>query len=335
MTEIKLYKTTTKGLKIIGMCLPFVAIGLWMIMDNPYGSTEYVMGWVGTCFFGLGLPIGLFQTFDKRPQIVITENGIWDRTTNQDEVKWEQIIEAYPLDIHGQKFISLVTDDTFVLKKKPYKWAAKINEFVGAQNLNLHLGQINIDEIEFTNFINQLSQQTIDERRKTIKTFKVKRTNFSVSDLQKILSYIFISLTILILTLSSFVAFWIVMGVMGVSALTARWRPDNANIRKYAGIATWLGLVNMVLLFGTMKVYDNVTEEVGEKLAIEIEEFHRLNSTYPTDIKSICRNTEFNFLERLFANQIDYKSDDNDYELEATMIFGKLRKFDKNNSEWR
>lgn len=335
MTEIKLYKTTTKGLKIIGMCLPFVAIGLWMIMDNPYGSTEYVMGWVGTCFFGLGLPVGLFQTFDKRPQIVITENGIWDRTTNQDEVKWEQIIEAYPLDIHGQKFISLVTDDTFVLKKKPYKWAAKINEFVGAQNLNLHLGQINIDEIEFTNFINQLSQQTIDERRKTIKTFKVKRTNFSVSDLQKILSYIFISLTILILTLSSFVAFWIVMGVMGVSAFTARWRPDNANIRKYAGIATWLGLVNMVLLFGTMKVYDNVTEEVGEKLAIEIEEFHRLNSTYPTDIKSICRNTEFNFLERLFANQIDYKSDDNDYELEATMIFGKLRKYDKNNSEWR
>ncbi len=94
--------------------------------------------WVGSAlaFFGLGLPVGLFQTFDKRPQIVITENGIWDRTTNQDEVKWEQIIEAYPLDIHGQKFISLVTDDTFVFKKNPYKWAAKINEFVGAQNLN-------------------------------------------------------------------------------------------------------------------------------------------------------------------------------------------------------
>lgn len=335
MTEIKLYKTTIKGLKIIGMCLPFVAIGIWMITDNPYGSTEYIMGWVGTCFFGLGLSVGLFQTFDKRPQMVITENGIWDRTTNQDEVKWEQIIEAYPLDIHGQKFISLVTDDTFVFKKKPYKWAAKINEFVGAQNLNLHLGQINIDEIEFTNFINQLTQQTIDERRKTIKTFKVKRTNFSVSDLQKILSYTFISLSVLILTLSSFVAFWIVMGVMGVSALTVRWRPDNAIIRKYAGIATWLGLVNMVLLFGTMKVHDSVTEEVGKKLAIEIEEFHRLNSTYPTDIKSICLNTEFNFLERLFASQIDYKSDDNDYVLEATMIFGKLRKYDKNNSEWR
>jgi len=335
MTEIKLYKTTTKGLKIIGMSLPFVAIGLWMITQEPIGTTPYIMGWVCTCFFGLGIPFGLFQTFDKRPQIIITEKGIWDRTTNQDEVKWEQIIEAYPLNIHGQKFISLVTDDTFVFKKKPYKWATKINQFVGAQNLNLHLGQINIDELELTNFINQVSQQSIDERKKAIKAFKVKRTNFSVTDLQKILIYIIISLTILILTLSSFVAFWIVMGIMGISALTARWRPDNEIIRKYAGIGTWLGVVNMVLLFGTMKVYDNVTEEVGEKLAIEIEEFHRLNSTYPTDIKSICRNAEFNFLERLFANQIDYKSDDNDYELEATMIFGKQRQYNKNNSEWR
>ncbi|WP_091477419.1 STM3941 family protein [Flavobacterium swingsii] len=335
MTEIKLYKTTTKGLKIIGMCLPFVAIGIWMIMDNPYGSTEYIMGWFGTCFFGLGIPVGLFQTFDKRPQILITEKGIWDRTTNQTAVKWEQIIEAYPLDIHGQKFISLVTDDTFVFKKKPYKWAAKINKFVGAQNLNLHLGQINIDEIELTNFINQLSLQSIDERRKTIKTFKVKRTNFSLSDLQKILIYIFISLIILILTLSSFVAFLVVMGVSGVSALTARWQPDNAIIRKYAGIVTWLGFLNMVLLFGTMKIYDNVTEEVGEKLAIEIEEFQKQNTSFPTEINSITSKLESNIIERIFIEQIDYKPLDNDYEIEATMIFGKRKKYDKNNGEWR
>lgn len=117
MTEIKLYKTTTKGLKIIGMCLPFVAIGLWFITQEPIGTTNNIMGWVSTCFFGLGIPIGLFQTFDRRPQIIISEKGIWDRTTNQDEVKWEQIIETYPLDIFEQKFISIVTNETFIFKK--------------------------------------------------------------------------------------------------------------------------------------------------------------------------------------------------------------------------
>lgn len=317
------------------MCLPFVAIGIWMITDNPYGSTEHIMGWVGTCFFGLGLPVGLFQTFDKRPQIVITENGMWDRTTNQDEVKWEQIIEAYPLDIHGQKFISLVTDDTFVFKKKPYKWAAKINEYVGAQNLNLHLGQINIDEIELTNFINKVSKVNLEERRKLIKTFKINKTNFSSTDLQKVIIYIFISVLLILLTLSSFAAFMTIMIVMGVSALIARWRPDNSTLRKYAGIATWLGFINMILCLGIIKIYDNITEDVAERVTIKIEEFQKLNTTLPIDIKSINEKLELNFIERYFANQIDYKTLNNDYELEANMLFGKRRKYDKNNSEWR
>lgn len=335
MTEIKLYKTTTKGLKIICMCLPFVAIGLWMITQEPIGTTPYIMGWVCTCFFGLGIPVGLFQTFDKRPQIIITDSGIWDRTTNQNEVKWEQIIEAYPLDINGQKFISLVTEATYVLKKKPYKWASKINEFVGAQNLNLHLGQINIDEIELTNFINKLTKETSEERRKSIKNFKVKGTNFSQTDFQKIFFYALISITLLALTLTSYLAFWVAMGVMGVSAIVARWQPDNKALRKYAGIGTWLGLINLVLLFGTIKIYDNITEDVGEQIAIAIEEFQKLNTTFPTDIKPITNKLELNFIERYFVNQIDYTTLDNEYELEANMLFGKRRKFDKNNSEWK
>jgi hypothetical protein len=335
MTEIKLYKTTTKGLKIIGMCLPFMAIGLWMILDNPNGTTEYILGWVGTCFFGLGVPIGLFQTFDNRPQIIISENGIWDRRNNQNEVKWEQIIEAYPLDIYEQKFLSLVTDDTFVLKKKPYKWAKKINEAIGAQNLNLHLEQINIDEIELTNLINRLSKESIEERRKLIKSFRDKRNNFSVSDLPKILVYSLISILLLLLSLSSFTAFMTIMIVMGISALTARWRPDNLTIRKYAGIATWLALVNMVLCLGSIKVYDTITEDVGKQLAFKIEEFKYQNSTFPTKIKSITNKLELNFFERYFADKIEYRTIENNYVLEADMLFGKRRKYDKNICVWK
>ena len=90
-----------------------------------------------------------------------------------------------------------MTDKTFVFNKKPYKWAERINKEIGAQNLNLHLGQINIDEIELTNFINQLNKENIEDRSKLIKTFKIKKTNFAQSDLQKILVYVLISLTLL------------------------------------------------------------------------------------------------------------------------------------------
>lgn len=122
---------------------------------------------------------------------------------------------------------------------------------------------------------------------------------------------------------------------MGISTIIARWQPDNLTIRKYAGIGTWLGLINMVLLFGAIKIYDNITEDVGERLAIEVEEFKKQNSTFPTEIKSITNKLELNVLERFFAEQIDYQPNDKDYKLEATMIFGKRRKYDKNNSEWR
>lgn len=174
MSEIKLYKSPIKGLKIVALSLPFIAIGIWMVTKEHIEMFMYLMGWASIFFFGLGLIIGFIQTFDKRPQIIITETGIWDRTTNQDEIKWEHIKEAYPIDIHGQKFVSLVTDDAFVFKKKPYKWATQINKFVGAQNLNLNLSQIKINEVEFTNFINKLCKQTTEERSVSIQNFRLK-----------------------------------------------------------------------------------------------------------------------------------------------------------------
>ena len=163
MTEVKLYKTTLKGLRIFALTIPFVVIGIWMITNNESS------GWLVTLFFALGIPVGLFQIFDRRPQIIINENGIWDRTTNQDEVKWEQIQGAYPLDIYGQKFVSLVVDDTFVFKQKQYKWAAKISEAIGVQKLNLHLGQLKIDENKMTAFIQEMAETEIRDRPSIIK----------------------------------------------------------------------------------------------------------------------------------------------------------------------
>lgn len=171
MTEIKLYKRPLKGLKIFALTIPFVAIGIWMINKEPIGTTNYIMGWLCTCFFGLGIPVGLFQTLDQRPQIIITENGIWDRTTKQDEIKWEQIIEAYPLDIYKQKFVSLVVDDTFVMKKNLYKWAARLNEAIGAQKINLLVSQLTIDEHKMTDFINEMVSTERTKRQSVIKKY--------------------------------------------------------------------------------------------------------------------------------------------------------------------
>ena len=58
---MKLFKKPLKGLKIIAMSVPFVVIGIWMIHEWTYGTSEYIMGWLCTLFFGLGIAIGIFQ----------------------------------------------------------------------------------------------------------------------------------------------------------------------------------------------------------------------------------------------------------------------------------
>lgn len=171
MTEIKLYKKPLKGLKILALTIPFVAIGIWLIFKKPVGSSDYIMAWLCTCFFGLGIPVGLFQIFDRRPQIIINENEIWDRTTKQGKIKWEQIESAYPLNIYKQKFVCLVLYDSFETEQNQYKWAEEMNEAAGAQKVNLLMSQLEINEHTMTKFIKAIISAEKQNRASIIKQY--------------------------------------------------------------------------------------------------------------------------------------------------------------------
>ena len=171
MSEIKLYKKPQKAIKILLIAICAVAIGLFIITQEPDGSFIYFVGWFNILFFGLGIAIGIFHMFDRRPQIIISEDGIWDRTIKQERINWQQIKHAYPVNINTQKFVSLELDETFKAKKKPYKWASKINQFVGAQDVNLQVSQLNIDEVTLANFINEITQTEHENRRTVIQKY--------------------------------------------------------------------------------------------------------------------------------------------------------------------
>ena len=156
MTEIKLYKSPWKAVGLIIACSIFVLIGIWGIKTKEMPS---LISWLCVCFFGLGYPVGFFNFFDKRPQIIINEFGIFDRTTHKDFINWEIIKDAYPIDINGQKFICLVVEENFKPSKAKshlYRRAAKFNEIIGAQELNISLGQIRVDYRKLTEFILQI-----------------------------------------------------------------------------------------------------------------------------------------------------------------------------------
>jgi hypothetical protein len=167
--EIKLYKSPRKALLLLAACSVFVAIGIWMLRD-PKASQFWA--WCCICFFGLGIPLSLFNLFDRRPQIILNEIGIFDRTAYTDFINWEVIQSAYLLNINQQKFICLLVDAQYEPshKKSRFKRAAvALNKTVGAQALNIYLGAVSVDEVKLGQFILAVARLAPAARRERIR----------------------------------------------------------------------------------------------------------------------------------------------------------------------
>lgn len=153
MTEIKLYKSPWRAIKLLVISSVFVAIGFRGLYDGKMPSG---FDWIGIIFFGTGIIVGLFHLFDRRPQIILNETGVFDCTTHKEFINWEIIQDAYLIDIFRQKFICLRVDERFKPSKKRsrlYRKAARFNEVLGAQELNISLGQVKINPERLTEFI--------------------------------------------------------------------------------------------------------------------------------------------------------------------------------------
>ncbi|MEM7486186.1 MAG: STM3941 family protein [Bacteroidota bacterium] len=172
MRALKLYKSKRKAVRLLLLCTPFVAMGIWMLVEGN------LFGWALIAFFGLAYPVGIFNLFDKRPQIILNEIGIFDRSISQDYINWELIQNAYPIAISGQRFICLVVDEKFKPSKKKGRFSksvAKLNEAIGAQELNINLGQVQkINDIKLTLFILQMSKANKTDKAELLKSLPSK-----------------------------------------------------------------------------------------------------------------------------------------------------------------
>ncbi len=176
MTEIKLYKSPWKALKLLALTILFVCVGAWIISKGNSISDRF-WGWASVCFFGLGLPISIFNLFDRRPQIIINETGIFDRTIQADFIDWQLIKKAYPVNIYGQKFICLKLKGEFKPSKKKNfirKKLAQLNVVLGYQEININLGQIRIDVHKLTDFIIAMSKTIPAERNDRLEMLSKK-----------------------------------------------------------------------------------------------------------------------------------------------------------------
>lgn len=170
MRELRLYKSRRKALGLLLGSLLFVGLGLLMLSQPD--APQWV-AWLCTGLFGLGIPISLFQLLDRRPQIIINEVGIFDRTAHRQFINWELIYDAYLVEMNRQRFICLVVDEAYAPSRRQgtlRRGLARLNCELGFQELNISLGFVQVDTVRLTEFLLAMLQAAPPER-----TFLVER----------------------------------------------------------------------------------------------------------------------------------------------------------------
>jgi hypothetical protein len=162
MTEIKFYKSKWKAIRLILLSLPLVAASIFLLHKSDANNT---LSWFCICFFGLGIPFGLFNLLDNRPELVLDENGIFDRMSYgifskkpaRDPVRWDWITDVYlkvmtsGMLAPNQKYICFRLNEEGLSHREAKK--NKLSNTFGLADYNIPLMNLNIDENKLIEFI--------------------------------------------------------------------------------------------------------------------------------------------------------------------------------------
>ncbi|MFD2586034.1 STM3941 family protein [Croceitalea marina] len=167
--EIRFYNSKKKAILLMLSCVPFIIVGIYFISKKP------MLGWGSVVIFGFSFIMGIINLLDNRPNLIINEIGIYARSASRNYIVWELIQDAYFTTITGQKYICLIIDKRFKpsqTKGMLYRSAVKLNEAIGAQEMNIYLGQIkHIDEEKLTDLILKMSNADTERKAELLNSY--------------------------------------------------------------------------------------------------------------------------------------------------------------------
>ncbi|WP_375561950.1 STM3941 family protein [Bernardetia sp. OM2101] len=173
MKEIKLYKSLLSAFYLSLGSLIFVIGGVFMVMKE--GS---FMAWFALLFFGLCTFVGLAIMFDKTPQIIINQKGIWykkavwKKRNYEDIIEWETIKNIHWSSVNNQKFICLNTTSSKPKKQNSIqKNLGKLNKAMGFEETNIPLAMIKIDANKLVDFLGSMVVSNDSQREYLIQNF--------------------------------------------------------------------------------------------------------------------------------------------------------------------
>lgn len=146
MNQVVIKTSVWKTILTLLVSLLFVTGGVFLIFAGKTQSAK-VVGIISIVFFGFGFFVLLRQGLDRRPRIVIDEEGVTDRTLGVGRINWEDIASVQLSSVYTNKFIvlQLVNTEKYLENlSNASKKMSKINRDLGFGALNLNLSLIDM-----------------------------------------------------------------------------------------------------------------------------------------------------------------------------------------------
>ena len=155
---------------------PFVIISLYNILIHSI-KMPLALDWICLCFFGLGIPLSIYNLFDRRPEVIINSEGIYDRQTTKDFIDWKLIEDVYLKDMQvsrlsNQNFLCLKLVPNANPALKRFKLLNETNRKMGFGDVAIALNQLkNNDWQKVADFTKEMLHADASARQKLLLSY--------------------------------------------------------------------------------------------------------------------------------------------------------------------
>lgn len=165
--KVTIYKSKKKATIITASSLVFASAGYLILR---YGGDD-VMGRGFIILSMLCLLFGAGSLYDRKPCIVLTEQGITEMTTVREEIEWDAILYVDDFFFRGEDFVRLLTDRAYkpaLIQPGWFERFDRLYEESGLRAVYIRTSFLEVGSIQITRFIGRMTAADCTERKRLL-----------------------------------------------------------------------------------------------------------------------------------------------------------------------
>lgn len=165
--KVIIYKSRKKAVIITVVSLVLAPAGFLVLR---YGGDE-LLGRGLLILSILCLLFGSGSLYDRKPCIVLTEQGITETTTVREQIEWDAILYVDDFFFRGQDFIRLLTPRDYkptLIRPTWFERFDRLYQESGLKAVYISTAYLEVDAIRLTRFIGRMMAADCAERKRLL-----------------------------------------------------------------------------------------------------------------------------------------------------------------------